>query len=103
MTSARLGETVPHAPSHQSGSRRSRSVSRAPSSVSVRPPARPPTAPSSAPPSAPEVRERVLLSTCTSWVCPSDLVSKTLFLNDIDFCALSKTCQMSLLKYLSRS
>ena len=54
VTSARLGEPVPPVPSHQSGNRCSRSVSRAPSGVSVRSPARPPIAPSLAPPSAPE-------------------------------------------------
>ena len=54
VTSARLGEPIPPTPSHHSGSRRSRFVSRALSGVSVCPHAQPPIVPSPAPPSAPE-------------------------------------------------
>ena len=54
VTTARLGEPIPPAPSHHSGSHHSRSVSRAPSGVSLCPPAQPPIAPCLTPPSAPE-------------------------------------------------
>ena len=51
---ARLGVPVPPVPSHWSGSHHFRSVSKAPSGVSIRQSPRPPTAPSPAPASAPE-------------------------------------------------
>ena len=47
MSGAKLGQPVPPPPSHCSGSHRSRSVSRAPSGVSVRQSPRPPAVPPS--------------------------------------------------------
>ena len=52
QSSAKLGETVPPTLSHQSSSRHSRSISRAPSGLSVCQLPQPPIAPSSAPSSA---------------------------------------------------